>query len=273
MSCLCKVLGVSKSGYYAWCNRPPSKTTQERTKIGFSLLTIHQKSKQRYGLDRLHRALEKGGLRCSKNRVRSIMTEFAIKARRRKKIKHTTDSKHKLPVAPNILNRQFNPTEPNKVWASDITYIWTGEGWLYLAVTMDLFSRKIVGWSLQDHMRKDLVINAFKMGLARRRPKEGLLHHSDRGSQYASSDFQQILSQRNFRCSMSRRGECHDNAVVESFFNSLKSELILDDFKTKAQANTEIFEYIEAFYNRERLHSSLDYKSPWEFENEKLKVA
>lgn len=198
------------------------------------------------------------------------MKEFGIKAKRRHKFRHTTDSNHKLPVAPNHLNREFSPGEPDKVWASDITYIWTKQGWLYLAVTMDLYSRKIVGWSLQDHMTKQLVIDAFKMGLSRRKPAPGGMHHSDRGAQYASKAFQSILLENKFKCSMSRKGECHDNAVVESFFNSLKSELILQDFETKAQAKAEIFEYIEVFYNRERLHSSLGYKSPSEFEECKI---
>lgn len=235
------------------------------------MLTIHQKSKQSYGLDRLHRALKKDGIHCSRNRVRSIMKEFDIKAKKRRKFRHTTDSTHKLPLAPNILNREFNPSKPNKAWASDITYVWTKEGWLYLAVTMDLYSRKIVGWSLQDRMKKSLVVDAFSMGLKRRRPNtEDLLHHSDRGSQYASSDFQNILLENKFTCSMSRKGECYDNAVVESFFKSLKNDIDIEDFatKTKQQAKAEIFEYLEVFYNRERLHSSLDYKSPCEFEDE-----
>jgi len=199
------------------------------------------------------------------------MKEFDIKAKKRRKFRHTTDSTHKLPLAPNILNREFNPSKPNKAWASDITYVWTKEGWLYLAVTMDLYSRKIVGWSLQDRMKKSLVVDAFSMGLKRRRPNtEDLLHHSDRGSQYASSDFQNILLENKFTCSMSRKGECYDNAVVESFFKSLKNDIDIEDFatKTKQQAKAEIFEYLEVFYNRERLHSSLDYKSPCEFEDE-----
>lgn len=200
------------------------------------------------------------------------MKEFGIKAKRRRKFRHTTDSNHNLTVAPNLLNREFRPDRPDKVWASDITYIWTKQGWLYLAVTMDLYSRKIVGWSLCDHMRKELVIDALKMGLSRRKPVPFALHHSDRGSQYASHIFQEMLLKNHFNSSMSRKGECYDNAVVESFFNSLKSELILQDFETKDQAKIEIFEYIEVFYNRERLHSSLGYRSPYEFEKEK-KVA
>ena len=219
----------------------------------------------------MHRALKKGGIHCSRNRVRSIMKEFDIKAKKRRKFRYTTDSNHKLPLVPNILNRKLNPSKPNKAWASDITYVWTKEGWLYLAVTMDLYSRKIVGWSLQDRMKKSLVVDAFSMGLKRRRPNtEDLLHHSDRGSQYASSDFQNILLDNKFTCSMSRKGECYDNAVVESFFKSLKNDIDIEDFatKTKQQAKAEIFEYLEVFYNRERLHSSLDYKSPCEFEDE-----
>ena len=198
------------------------------------------------------------------------MVEFGIKSKRRRKFKHTTDSKHNLAIAPNQLNREFNPNEANKVWASDITYIPTKDGFLYLAITMDLFSRKIIGWSLKDHMKKDLVIDALRMALQKRQITKGLLHHSDRGSQYASDKFQSILANQSIQCSMSRKGECYDNAVVESFFKSLKSELIGLGTQSKDQAKSELFEYIEAFYNRERLHSSLGYKSPWEFENEKI---
>ena len=172
------------------------------------------------------------------------MKEFGIKARRRQKFRHTTDSNHKPPVAPNLLSREFNPSKPNKVWASDITYIWTKQGWLYLGVTMDLYSRKIVGWSLQDHMKKELVIEAIEMGLSRRKIAPGAMHHSDRGSQYASHDFQSVLRKNHLKCSMSRKGECYDNAVVESFFNNLKSELMLKEFETKDHAKAEIFEYI-----------------------------
>ena len=201
------------------------------------------------------------------NRVRSIMTEFGIKAKRRKKFKHTTQSKHSLPIAPNHLDRQFNPSVPNQSWASDITYIQTKQGWIYLAVTMDLFSRKIVGWSVKERMTKELVVEALQMALSQRKIKKGAIHHSDRGSQYASKKFLEILNSQGMKSSMSRKGECHDNAVVESFFNSLKGELLTNCFETRSQAKAEIFEYIEVFYNRNRLHSSLDYRSPDEFEN------
>jgi transposase InsO family protein len=195
------------------------------------------------------------------------MKEFGIRSKIKKKHKATTNSKHKLPVAENILNRDFAPERPDKAWASDITYIATGEGWLYLAVVMDLYSRKIVGWSMADHMRSDLVVDALNSALSQRRPQAGALHHSDRGVQYASNVYQAGLKEAEMVCSMSAKGECYDNAVVESFFGSLKTELVyLTQFKTRDEARKEIFEYIEVFYNRQRLHSTLGFLSPVDYE-------
>ena len=234
------------------------------------MLSIHQKSRSLYGLDRLHSALQKGGIHCSRNRVRSIMNEFGIRSKIRRKYKATTNSKHNLPVAENILNREFDPKSPNHVWASDISYIWTKEGWLYLGITMDLFSRNIIGWSLKENMKTELALDALKMALSRRKFIPGLLHHSDRGVQYASKEYQKKLFQNKIICSMSRKGECYDNAVVESFFHTLKTELVYNtEFQTKQQAREAIFEYIEVFYNRERLHSTLGFMSPYEFEKMK----
>lgn len=264
---------VGRSGYYAWKDRPQSPRSQEREKIGFSLLTYHQKSRGIYGLDRLHQALKRGGITCSRNRVRSIMIEFGIRSKIKKKFKATTLSKHKLPTAPNLLERKFNPPTLNSVWASDITYIWTKEGWLFLGATLDLSSRKVVGWSVKDHMKTGLVLEALNMALKRRDIAPGLLHHSDQGVQYASKEYQEKLAKHQILSSMSRKGECYDNAVVESFFHTLKTELIyLTEFETKRQAIDAIFEYIEVFYNRQRLHSSLGYMSPHQFEETK-KVA
>jgi putative transposase len=268
---MCEALRVSCSGYYAWCNRPLSNNSKQRTQIGFALINLHKASRGVYGAPRLHKALVNAGTKCSRGRVVSIMKEFDIKSKIKRKYKATTNSKHKLPVADNHLNRQFKPSEENRVWASDITYIPTGEGWLYLAIVMDLYSRKIVGWSMQDNMRAELACNALQDALGRRKPQQGLMHHSDRGVQYASHHYQGLLRENNILCSMSRKGECYDNAVVESFFGSLKNELIyLTRFSSRNDAKQQIFDYIEVFYNRQRLHSSLGYVSPAMFEEQKF---
>jgi putative transposase len=188
-------------------------------------------------------------------------------ARRKRRKVRTTDSNHAHPVAPNVLERDFSPVQPNRTWATDITYVWTGEGWLYLAVVLDLFSRMVVGWSMSEHIDTKLVLGALEMALEGRQPPQGLIHHSDRGSQYASAEYRQALASRGIQCSMSRKGNCWDNAVVESFFSSLKMELVyLTDFATRHQARSELFEYIEVFYNRKRRHSSLGYLSPRDYE-------
>jgi putative transposase len=268
---MCKTLEVSKSGYYAWNKRPPSKTENERTHIGFALLNLHQASRGLYGAPRLHRGLILAGMKCSRNRLVSIMKEFGIRSKMKRKFKATTNSRHKLPVAENVLARAFTPTTPNQVLASDITYISTGEGWLYLAVVMDLYSRKIVGWSMAEHMRKELTLDALNGALSQRNLIAGAIHHSDRGVQYASHSYQKRLRDAGLLCSMSRKGDCYDNAVVESFFGSLKTELVyLNRFKTRAEAKQQIFEYIEVFYNRQRLHSSLGFLSPVDYEAQLL---
>lgn len=267
INAMCEVLAVSRSGFYAWVKRPPSPRQQQRTNIGFALLNLHKASRGLYGAPRLHKNLVRTGIKCSRNRVISLMKEFGIRSRMKRKFKATTNSKHSLPIAENVLNRDFKPTSVNKVFASDITYIPTDEGWLYLAVVMDLYSRKIVGWSMADHMKKELVVAALDSALKQAKPVQGAVHHSDRGVQYASHLYQERLQQAGITCSMSRKGNCHDNAVVESFFGSLKTELVyLTRFGTRAEARQQIFEYIEVFYNRQRLHSSLGFLSPVDYE-------
>jgi transposase InsO family protein len=207
------------------------------------------------------------GILCGKNRVARLMSVNGIRAKMKRKYRRTTNSKHDYPVAPNILNRQFSIDRSNAVWVSDITYIWTSEGWLYLAGVVDLYSRLVVGWSMGVHITSELTLDALNQALGRRQPEPGLLHHSDRGSQYASDDYQSLLEDRRMICSMSRKGNCWDNAPMESFFATLKTELIYDEqFVTREDAKAKIFEYIETFYNRERRHSSLGYQSPANFE-------
>jgi len=264
---MCRVLKVSTSGYYAWRGRQQSQRHRQNRKLLVAIKALHKQSKQTYGSPRMCRALRKQGTRCSENRVARLMRSHGIRAKQTKRFKATTDSRHDLPVAQNILDRQFEPETPNQAWAGDITYVWTGQGWLYLAVVMDLFSRRIVGFSMGSSLSRALVIEALTMALGRRRVGPGLLHHSDQGSQYASGEFQHELVVAGMICSMSRRGNCWDNAPVESFFATLKGELVHHRrYATRAEARSDIFEYIEVWYNRKRLHSSLDYLSPVEYE-------
>jgi transposase InsO family protein len=216
----------------------------------------------------VHSELSDRGVLCGKNRVARLMRVNNIRAKQRRKFKATTDSKHSLPVAENVLGRNFEAKRPNEKWVTDITYIPTKEGWLYLAVIIDLYSRLIVGWGMGERLAQVLVMDALKMALLRRNPSRGLLHHSDRGSQYAGDDYQNILAERGIICSMSRKGDCYDNAVAESFFHTLKTELVRHrSYETRSQAKADLFEYMEVFYNRKRRHSSLGYKSPAEYEN------
>ena len=264
---MCRVLKVSTSGYYAWRGRQQSPRHRQNRKLLVAIKALHKQSKQTYGSPRMCRALRKQGTRCSENRVARLMRSHGIRAKQTKRFKATTDSRHDLPVAQNILDRQFEPETPNQAWAGDITYVWTGQGWLYLAVVMDLFSRRIVGFSMGSSLSRALVIEALTMALGRRRVGPGLLHHSDQGSQYASGEFQHELVVAGMICSMSRRGNCWDNAPVESFFATLKGELVHHRrYATRAEARSDIFEYIEVWYNRKRLHSSLGYRSPAEYE-------
>lgn len=262
-----RALQVSRSGYYAWCGRQPSARFHRRAALATAIREVHAQSRRTYGSPRVTAALKKNGMVCCVNTVAKIMRQDGLAAKVRRRFKVTTDSSHDLPTAPNRLDRQFDRRRPNEVWAGDITFIATEEGWLYLATEMDLYSRKIVGWSLSDRLTTALVSGALTMAIAQRRPSSGLLHHSDRGSQYASGSFRQLLSAHKIVCSMSRKGNAYDNAPMESFFSTLKRELIhRTSYATRSQARTAVFEYIEVFYNRQRLHSALGYLSPVDFE-------
>ena len=267
ISVMCEVLSVSRSGYYAWLKNPESKRKQSNSKLREKIRTIHRDSGEAYGSPRVYQALKEQGETCSENRVARLMREDGLRAKTKRRFKATTNSEHNLPVAPNLLDRNFSPEAPNQVYAGDITYIWTAEGWLYLAVVIDLFSRSVVGWAMNKQMTRQLVMNALTMAVQRRRPPSGVVFHSDRGSQYASGDFQKLLTKHGMRCSMSRKGNCWDNAPVESFFGSLKQELVFHQkYPTRFHARQSLFEYIERFYNRRRLHSTLGYKSPADYE-------
>ena len=265
---MCRVLKVSRSGYYAWRGRPESERDMENRRLVDRIRMVHKKSRKTYGSPRVHSQLVLDGERCSRGRVERLMSANGIRARGRRKFVATTDSKHDLPVAENVLGREFSVAEPDRVWVSDITYIPTDEGWLYLAGVVDLCSRTAVGWSMSEGLERQLVMDALKMAYLRRRPCKGLIHHSDRGSQYASADYRQLLSDYGMQMSMSRKGDCWDNAVMESFFGTLKKELVHHRrYRTREEARREIFEFIEIFYNRQRLHSSLGYLPPAEYEN------
>ena len=270
----CQVLNVSPSGYYAWSGRGPSEREIDDARLIDRIRGIYDASDGVYGVRRIHRQLLADGESCSVNRVARLMRKCGIKARRKRKYRVTTDSKHDFPVAENLLDREFYCAGPNQVWASDVTYIWTLEGWLYLATVIDMHSRMVVGWSMSERLDRGLVLDALSMAIGRRNPGPGLTHHSDRGSQYASNDYQGALAKHKMRCSMSRKGDCWDNAVVESFFSSLKTERGHHRlYRSRAEARRDIFEYIEVFYNRVRLHSTLGYLSPAQFESQTLAKA
>lgn len=263
---LCRSLEVSRSGYYAWAVRPESLRTRSDRALGVEIAAVHQESKRRYGSPRVHRELQAKGHRIGEKRVARLMRQQGLAARTRRRFMRTTDSRHAYPVAENILSRDFLPPAPNTTWAGDITYIWTAEGWLYLAVVLDLFSRRVVGWAVSQRIDAALVLDALATALHGRPAPD--LHHSDRGSQYASGDYRALLKERGITCSMSRKGNCWDNACVESFFSTLKQELVYERgvFVTRAEAKTALFDYIEVFYNQKRRHSALGYVSPAAFE-------
>jgi len=270
---MCRILKVSRSGYYRWRMQPCSDRKQQDIRLQSRIQSVHANSRSTYGSPRIHRQLRKNGIRCGKKRIERLMREAGLRAIGHRRYKATTNSRHALPVAANQLNRRFAIDQPNRAWVSDITYISTREGWLYLAAVMDLYSRKIVGWAMKDRLTQELAIDALVMAIRQRRPNPGLLHHSDRGSQYASAAYQTILKRHQMCCSMSRTGNCWDNAVMESFFHTLKTELVQHRrYHTREQARLDIFEYIEAFYNRIRLHSAIGYMSPINYENRR-KVA
>jgi putative transposase len=272
---MCRVLAVSKAGYYAWRHREPSARTRANTALATHIRAAHRRSRRTYGSPRVTEELRAQGVRCSENRVARVMRREAIRAKGRRRFRVlTTDSRHGEPVAPNVVQRQFAVAaiaRRDRVWASDITYLPTGEGWLYLAVVLDLASRRVIGWAMRHTLARGLTLDALQMALAQRQPGPGVLHHSDRGSQYACGDYQALLLAHGMTCSMSRKGDCWDNAVVESFFATLKTELVDGtDWATREIARTAIFEYIEVWYNRERRHSSLGYRSPVQYEVEQL---
>jgi putative transposase len=264
----CRVLEVSRAGYYAWRDRPASRRQARRQRLAAQIAVVHQENRCVYGSPRICRALKAAGEQACENTVAKCMRELGLCARRKRKfVPQTTDSRHDHPVAKNILDRQFAAEKPNAKWVVDITYIPTDEGWLYLAGVLDLYSRKIVGWSMTDHMQWHLVGAALEMALTQRHPPEGLLHHSDRGVQYACDDYRQLLTKAGMEVSMSHKGDCWDNAVMESFWSTLKTELVYHEhYATREAARASIFEYIEVFYNRKRLHSALGYQSPEAFE-------
>jgi len=264
---MCMVLDVSESGYRAWKRggKPDRKRLTDAQMLAL-IRAIHKELKSAYGSPRMVKELRGRGFSASKDRVERLMRENGIRARHKRRYKVTTDSKHGLPIAPNLLNRNFTPSGPNMAWSSDITYLWTDEGWLYLAIVLDLFNREVVGWSLKPRMTADIVTDALTMAWFRKKPSTGLIHHSDRGSQYASQTYQNKLQEYGMVCSMSRKGNCWDNAPTESWFNSFKNEWVHGlRFETHEEMIALSFEYIEVFYNRKRLHSTLGYKSPIQF--------
>jgi putative transposase len=263
----CDVLGVSRSGYYAWLDRKPSPRAQRRRQIGQAVCQSHQNSHGIYGYRKVHEDLEKDfHIACCEETVRNVMAELELSGKQKRRFIKTTDSRHDQPIAENLLNRDFTATAPDQKWVADMTYIRLTEGWLYLAVILDCFSRRVVGWSMSRHIDSALVCQALRMALLGRNPKIDLIHHSDRGVQYASQAIRDLLEQHHLTLSMSRKGDPWDNAMMESFFGTLKREWIDETYATEEQARLEVFKYIEMFYNPVRRHSSLGYISPVEYE-------
>ena len=260
---MCEVLGVSRSGYYDWVSRPESARAAEDRGLAAEIRASHEGSRGRYGSPRVHAELRAHGRRVGRKRVARLMRGMGLAARRKRRFRRTTDSAHALPVAPNLLGRDFAAAAPDRVWLADLTYIWTAEGWLYLAVVLDLFSRRVVGWAMADHLGHELALAALDMAIARRRPAAGLVHHSDRGVQFAAHGYRRRLREHGMLCSMSRKGDCWDNAPMESFFATLKGELVEErDYLTRDEARADVFQYVEGFYNRRRLHSGIGYLTP-----------
>lgn len=268
---LCRVMRVSRSGFYAWRHRVPSGREEANRQLVSQIRLLHVQSRTTYGSPRIWRALRNEGQAVGRHRVARLMRLHGLRACYRRRYRSSTQSQHLHPVAPNLLQREFQPQRPDQVWAGDITYIATAEGWLYLAVLMDLYSRRIIGWSMQPRLHGRLTEEALGMALSQRRWTESVLHHTDRGVQYAAMHYQSLLRDHAITCSMSRKGNCWDNAVVESFFKTLKVECASRQrFQTRAEAKQRLFEYIEVFYNRQRLHSTLDYCSPVDYETRSL---
>jgi transposase InsO family protein len=264
---LCRAVEVSRSGYYAWLRSIDGSRARANRVLLEEVREIHEGSRAIYGAPRVHDELQIRGHRCGRHRVARLMRRAGLRAQMPRRFRVTTRSEHRHPTAPNLLAQRFQMTRANEAWVADITYLPTREGWLYLAVVLDLFSRRVVGWATSGTMTRALVIDALQIALGRRHAAPGLLHHSDRGSQYASNEYQLLLAREGFVCSMSGRGNCYDNAVAESFFHTLKTELVHQHrYETRAAAHASLFEYIEGFYNRKRKHSTLGYKSPVEYE-------
>lgn len=267
---MCEVLKVSRSGFYAWRRRQPSRRILEDETIAEQVRAVHREFREIYGSPRVYRELKKRGEVWGRHRIARIMREEGLLARCTKQFQWIATTRSELPASPDFLQRQFSAPRRDRVWVGDITQIRTGEGWLYLAMLMDLYSRKIVGWSTSKSPRQEIALRALSMALEQRRPKPGLIHHTDRGGQYSSAEYQDRLDERGIRCSMSRPGQCLDNAAAKSFFHTLKTEWIYHaQYKTRREARLAIFEYIEAFYNTIRMHSSLDYQSPEEYERQR----
>jgi putative transposase len=264
---LCRAMKVSRSGYYAWRTREPSQRASEDDALAHTVAEVHERSRGTYGSPRIHAELRARGHRVGRKRVARLMRRTGLAGLTRRRYRCTTDSRHEFPVAANLVRRRFDVDAPNRVWVADITYVWTWQGWLYLAAIVDLFSRRVVGWATADHMRTELVLEALTRATGERATSPGLVHHSDRGSQYASGLYRTVLAAQGITCSMSRQGNCWDNAVVESFFATLKTELVeRQSWATRAQVQLAITDYISSFYNRGRRHSYLGYLTPSEFE-------
>jgi putative transposase len=267
---MCRALGVSRSGYYRWRKKSVSDREKENEKFAAEIRDIHERSRNTYGSLRVHAELRDRGYRIGRNRVARLMREKRIRSKVKKRFKVTTHSKHRLPVAENLLGRDVQLHRPNQVWVSDITYIRSREGWRYLCIIMDLYSRSIVGWSMEERLTKELVLKSLSMACMRREPRRGIIFHSDRGSQYASRAFHATLLRKGFVASMSGKGNCYDNAHAESFFHTIKVEEVYGKtYRSRQEARLSIFEYIEVFYNRFRKHSQLGYQSPYQFERQK----
>lgn len=266
---MCRVLKLTPQGYYAWRKRGVSARHEADMHLSAKIRVIHAESKSSYGSPRIHEELSEQGIRCSKKRVARLMREEDLRAKAGRKFKVTTDSSHNKPVAPDLVQRNFTVAEKDTIWVGDITYLWTAEGWQYLAVFLDLYSRMVVGWALGTRLKASLVTSALARAVARRKPVPGLIVHTDQGSQYASDAFRSALRQIRARQSMGSRGDCYDNAVAESFFHSFKIEAIYgSDIETKREMEYEVFDYIERFYNKKRRHSSIGLRSPEQFEKE-----
>jgi putative transposase len=264
---LCQILAVSPSGYFAWRSRPASCRQRVDLVLLAHIRSAFARSNGTYGSPRMTRELQDEGLEVGRRRTARLMRENSLKARQKRRFKRTTDSHHAFPIAPNLLEQDFSAERPNQKWNADISYVWTSEGWLYLAVVLDLFARRVVGWAVSDRLHQELALEALRKALVMGQPSEGLTHHADRGSQYCAIEYQAELRKHGIAISMSRKGNCYDNSVVETFFKTLKSELVWRTvFQTRAEAKAAIGRYIDGFYNPVRRHSTLDYVSPVQFE-------